>query len=808
MTDQENVPFVAQDIQEAAAFLNELESHAKKWIGVSRSKKTFSCKKTAFQVQNSPDNLAVDSWRFQEWDYKRDDLPTYARGLFTYHTKDNRPEIAIRGYDKFFNTDEVEATKWSNIEQYTKGPYELSLKENGCIIFISGLSDDSLLVCSKHSTGPREDSNLSHAIAGERWVDRQLKAIGKTRQDLSRELRKRNATAVAELCDDDFEEHILAYRGEAAGLYLHGININVPEFTTYSGPQVQQFANEWGFKRTDFLVLDDITTVRTFLESVAETGSYNGRDVEGFVIRCKSKFRSKEYQDWFFKYKFEEPYLMFRQWRECTKMMINGKPPLFKKHVKITEEYLLFARKKLAENPKLAREYNGNHGIIELRDDFLKEKNLKGSDLLRLEYSNEGEAPQDATRNIILVPVATIGCGKTTISIALQHLFGWGHVQNDNIQGKGRPPRFTKEVMSQLEDKPVVIADRNNAQRHERKQLIGDVHHQYVSSARLVALNFVHDRNSIEKIRQVTQDRVFARGDNHQTIQAATDKSKVMGIMQGFINRFEPLRADQDPDHGFDAVIDLDPTSDSRQNLETVIGRLSDLYPKLLTSMPTSEDLDDAIAFALNEYRPELKHDVSGRGPKVKSNQAKQKPNVPAVPAAPKKKALEYISIDIPTKQIQDALEKTFSAQDGARSAFFRQLQETRRVQPKFHVTLIHRASARQHPEIWERYKALYEVHGDETKPLGDCQVQLERVVWSHRIMAIVVRLVSEGWDCANPVPHITVGTRADDVKPKESNDLLQQWLQTGSGEETGIYETVVQGVTVEGTVHAVLQRH
>ncbi|KFY27946.1 hypothetical protein V491_00696 [Pseudogymnoascus sp. VKM F-3775] len=806
MTDQERVPFVAQDIQETAAFLNELESHAKKWIGASRSKKTFSCKKNAFKVENSPDNLVVDSWRFQEWDYKRDDLPTYARGLFTYHTKDHRPEISTRGYDKFFNTEEVEATKWRNIEQYTKGPYELSLKENGCIIFISGLSDDSLLVCSKHSTGPREDSNLSHAIAGERWVDKQLKAIGKTRKDLSRELRKRNATAVAELCDDDFEEHILAYRGDSAGLYLHGININIPEFTTYSGPQVQQFADDWGFKRTDFLVLDDITTVRKFLESVAETGSYNGRDVEGFVIRCKSRYRTKqgEYQDWFFKYKFEEPYLMFRQWRECTKAMINGKPPLFKKHVKITEEYLLFARKKLAENPKLAREYNSNHGIIELRDDFLKEKNLKGSDLLRLEYSNEGEAPQDATKNIILVPIATIGCGKTTISIALQHLFGWGHVQNDNIQGKGRPPRFTKEVMSQLEDKPVVIADRNNAQKHERKQLIGDVHHQYISSARLVALNFVHDRDSIEIIKQVTQGRVLARGDNHQTIQAASDKSKVLGIMQGFINRFEPLRPDQDPDHGFDAVIDLDPTSDSRQNLETVIGRLSDLYPKLFNNMPTSEDLDDAIAFALNEYKPELKHDVSGRGPKAKPNQPK-KPNVPA---APKKKALEYIAIDVPTKQILDALEKTFSAQDGTKSIFFRQLQETGRVQPKFHVTLIHRASSKQYPEIWDKYKAQFDVHGDEEKPLGDCQVQLERVVWSERIMAIVVRLVSEGWDCVNPVPHITVGTRADDVKPKESNDLLQEWLQVGSSDETGIYESVIQGVTVDGTVHAVLQKH
>jgi tRNA ligase len=618
MLGQDTVPFVAQDVQVVASLIRELESHGKK--GSTVGKKTFSCKKTDFEVADSPDHLVVNSWRFQDWDYKRDDLPTYARGLFTYHTKHGRAEIAIRGYDKFFNIDEVEATKWANIEQYSKGPYEISTKENGCIIFISGLSDDSLLVCSKHSTGARSDIDVSHAIAGEQWIDRQLKAIGKTRQQLARELRTRNATAVAELCDDDFEEHILAYRGDSAGLYLHGININVPEFTTYPGTQVQRFADEWGFKRVDFFVLNDITAVRSFLESVAETGSYNGRDVEGFVIRCKTNFISKGYIDWFFKYKFEEPYLMYRQWRECTKAMITGKPPRYKKHIQITEEYLLYARRQFAENPQWAKDYNQNHGIIELRNAFLKEKNLKGSDIIRMEYAASGGAPTDISKDVILVPIATIGCGKTTIAVALQYLFGWGHVQNDNIQGKARPPRFTKEVLTQLEEKPVVYADRNNAQKHERKQIIEDVHRLYMP-ARLVALNFVHSKDSVDKIREVTRNRVIARGDSHQTIQAASDEKKVIGIMEGFINRYEPLRTDQAPDDGFDAVIDLDPVEDSRVNLETVVSKLSEIYPKLFPSMPTSDDLDDAIAVALNEYKPLMRHDVSARGPKVKNNQ-------------------------------------------------------------------------------------------------------------------------------------------------------------------------------------------
>ncbi len=90
--------------------------------------------------------------------------------------------------------------------------------------------------------------------------------------------------------------------------------------------------------------------------------------------------------------------------------------------------------------------------------------------------------------------------------------------------------------------------------------------------------------------------------------------------MEGFIQRFEALQPLKEPDDGFDAVIDLDPTLESRQNLETLVSQLHDLYPRLFTDMPTSEDLDEAINFALREYKPDIKHDLS-RGPKNKSNQ-------------------------------------------------------------------------------------------------------------------------------------------------------------------------------------------
>ena len=824
MASRNEAPYVPQDPKVVATLLQALEGSQKKNRQGS-GKKAVTSKKSTFKVEGT-DGLTVDSWRFQDWDYKRDDLPTYARGLFTSHRRDGTPEIVIRGYDKFFNVEEVNDTRWRNVEIKTQGPYELSVKENGCIIFISGLEDGTLLVCSKHSTGPRGDADLSHAIAGEKWVDKHLAAIGKTRRDLAMELRNRNVTAVAELCDDAFEEHVLAYDEKTAGLYIHGINLNLPDFATYPGRLVHKFADDWGFKKAEFLVKDDIHEVKTFLDACAETGSWAGRDTEGFVIRCQQHGGTGgSLHNWFFKYKFEEPYLMYRQWRETTKAIIAGKPPKYKKHQKITQEYLQYAKRQLAKNPALGEAYNQNHGIIAMRDGFLQERGLKGSDIIRQEEENDEHNP--VTRNIILLPIASIGCGKTTLAVALVKLFGWGHVQNDNITGKSnRPKQFAYQVCKALETAPVMIADRNNHQRRERKQIMDDVQ-MTVRDARFVALHYVHDPKPqmLPEIRRVTQERVLARGDNHQTIQAGSKSQRdIISIMEGFLGRFEPLDPDSPPDSDFDEVIHLDVAASTRQNLETVVNSLHSMYPKLIPEVPSPDALDAAIEAALNDYQPAIKHDLSFKSNNNKSRnspQSHQNQNDPSASKAPK---LEYFSIQLPTKAILSTLSQTFSPSLPPETThFYNQLLTSRRLQPAFHVTLIHRASIPSHPELWSHLSSLHTAatspqtqpttttpHPDprdtHSPPFGTCRVQLERLVWDNRVMCIVARLLEEGWESANAVAHVTVGTAAREIKPKESNDLLARWLEGGSGGETGIQEVRVEGGEGGGVVGGVVR--
>lgn len=764
----------------------------------------FFCKKTNYPVGES--GLSIDSWKFQDWDYKKNVLPTCARGLFTYRDPiSGNHVIAARGYDKFFNIDEVQRTEWDWIEKHTKAPYEVTLKENGCIIFVSGLPDDTLLVCSKHSIGVRKDDTKSHALAGEKWIDHQLAGIGKTRKDLARALREANITAVAELCDDSFEEHILAYEGDQAGLYLHGVNLRTPTFATYPAAEVHKFADQWGFRKIEYFEKQDTKSLREFLEYAAETGSWEGKDVEGFVIRCKARHgpEDTEWHDWFFKYKFEEPYLMYRQWRECTKALTTKKGPKIRKHQAITKEYLEFAATYFKQNPGAYEQYMQNHGIIKLRNAFLAHKKMKGSDIIRNEVEEEGEGGAGESYgndkvigNVVLTSVGTIGCGKTTVARGLCELFGWGHVQNDDISGKrGKSSLFASAVSKELRKYPVVFADRNNHQKRERDQLFKDVSHDS-RDARYVAIHYVHTPDNLSRIRKATKDRVFGRGDNHQTIQAASrSKEEVESIMAGFIDRFQPVDTNTQPDSEFDGVIDLDPAAGSRINLEIVVSELKTRYPRLIEKLPSSEDYNRAFNAALS-YAPTSRQVIQPRSHIEKAT--------PAVSNTTKgKNSIEYFGLTVPTEPIISALTSTFEGQPEGIGRFWKQLNSTNRVQRAFHVTLIHNANSGRFPDVWRNYQNLLASAGSPSN-LGKGILVLKNVVWNQRLMAVEVGIMGDEFKATNANPHITIGTANGTIKPVESNLLLDQW-KSGTGPKAQFLE--LDGRQIEGTAVAVERR-
>lgn len=64
---------------------------------------------------------------------------------------------------------------------------------------MGALTSTKLLVTSKHSLGPIEGVEYSHAQMGEKWLLKHLESKGKTTEQLAKVLWENNWTAIAEV---------------------------------------------------------------------------------------------------------------------------------------------------------------------------------------------------------------------------------------------------------------------------------------------------------------------------------------------------------------------------------------------------------------------------------------------------------------------------------------------------------------------------------------------------------------------------------------------------------------------------------
>lgn len=781
--------------------------------------------KNTFPVRTHSGTLkTLVSWKFNEWDYGKPhkiQLPSHARGLFTL---DN--EIVVRGYDKFFNVDEVRNTQWNWLEKNTKGPYVVTAKENGCIIFFSGLKDGTILVCSKHSYGKREDGSRSHAVAGEEALTRQLKEKGITVEEFAKMLWEMKCTAVAELCDDSFEEHVVEYSKDRSGLYLHGLNTNQPIFETRPMEEVEAFALKYGFKPTEYLQKSNIHDLKTFLEECAKTGSYNGRESEGFVIR--THMTNENNNDLFFKFKFEEPYLMYRQWREVTREYINTRNRAdvrISKHRYITNKYLDFVIPLLDSDKSLREEFLKGFGIISLRKKFLQDYGMSGSEILSHEKIQELEELNTSMEKLtinedtkfVIVPIATIGCGKTTTAMTITECFPdeWSLVINDDIpNGKTGPTEFVKRGLTHLkEGKKAVFLDRNNHQFRERQQIIDTVRRlkedyiAYNNNLQFVCLNFVGDDSTSDELWEVTRDRVFKRGDNHQSIKAASDDPEIVEkIMKGFIGRFQPCTPSKDPDAQFDLIIDLQvgKENSSLDNAKKVLTSLHEKYPLLVKSIPSESSLESSFEKAL-AFKPTFTKTFGGKN-KNKGTKEKQQRKPEEKTRTP-----VYYSLKVPHSQLLALI--TERLQDT--TSILQHLQLVNRIQDEFHVTTCHMNQARRGTDreksVWEKYRAIESMKQTSGEPLSSIygDLTLKSIVWDEKAMCVVVKDVKFVdklhpdkelmLEIGNEFIHITIGTADESIKPFYSNQLAKMAME---GKE-GVHIVELEDVIIE---HAVLE--
>ncbi|KAI8084858.1 RNA ligase-domain-containing protein [Halteromyces radiatus] len=330
------------------------------------------------------------SWTMRDSLYKKHRYPTQARGLFTSRRSNGKYTVNVRGYDKFFNINETDATQWHALEKDTKGPYEITAKENGCIIFIAAISNTEIVATSKHMIPDPLTGGTSHGGIGYRWALEHLDSVGRTPEELAAWLFKYRVTMVAELCDDEFEEHIVPYRTlEERGLYLHGINYNTTTLHTLPMQTVRSVAHYFGLRTVDTKMMDDLGSVRQLADSIQQntTGIFdwmdnnNSRESEGIVVRCQ-----QQQHDFFFKVK-NDTYLMYREYREVTKALVqvnvdhhstlsvsikqpksNTKKP--KVRFEKTLYYVHWLEQRVKDHPEWFKDYLHNKGIVAVRQAF------------------------------------------------------------------------------------------------------------------------------------------------------------------------------------------------------------------------------------------------------------------------------------------------------------------------------------------------------------------------------------------------------------------------------------------------------
>ena len=174
--------------------------------------------------------------------------------------------------------------------------------------------------------------------------------------------------------------------------------------------------------------------------------------------------------------------MMYRDWREVTKILLSAKGPLNSARLpkaKLirpeTKLYVKWIKAEIGRDRHQFENFSKGKGIIATRERFLSWMGTEEAKEARLD--EDASEPNVTFGKTIILPIAIPGVGelpiprnsnshshfhvgKTSISVALEQIFGFGHTQSDDIKAKKPAPQFIKNVGALLKKHDVVIADK------------------------------------------------------------------------------------------------------------------------------------------------------------------------------------------------------------------------------------------------------------------------------------------------------------------------------------------------------------
>lgn len=234
-------------------------------------------------------NFNENAFETRGWD----EVTTRARGLFINKMTG---EIKIRSYNKFFNYNEVYATKHRALQEHLTFPVKVFHKYNGFLGIASVIDGELVLATKSQLNGPHVD-----------MFKELMNNIPETERDALRDLLEtNNASVMFEVCHLN-DAHIIKY--EQSNLYLLDFvkNTNGDEFVTSAHLDIQ-FSDEMQAKAKlvmpsmKFKELSRECANWEELEAVIDATNDMSLEIEGYVVQDAKgflfKLKSKYYKTW------------------------------------------------------------------------------------------------------------------------------------------------------------------------------------------------------------------------------------------------------------------------------------------------------------------------------------------------------------------------------------------------------------------------------------------------------------------------------------------------------------------------------
>lgn len=234
----------------------------------------------------------------------------------------------------------------------------------------------------------------------------------------------------------------------------------------------------------------------------------------------------------------------------------------------------------------------------------------------------------------LLVPISTVGCGKSTTFRILTQLYPeWAHIENDNCLNK---KHFLAQIEESLKTSNVVLFDRNNHLLLHRKEISRIFKAEDV---KLIALVFVDEKIPLKKLWDTTFTRIKDRGDNHQNIKSSTNSNEAKKIIGSFIKQFQPFSQRNQGDCDFTRLQMSLKGQSSKENAKRILAYLQNLDPQLVPKIPDAEELQQLFEKSL-EYKAPIKEVKEPEQNKDRDSDGDRRPNPRSLNVAPKTRSI------------------------------------------------------------------------------------------------------------------------------------------------------------------------